>query len=198
MRGGSPPANDAHARIMRGMRTRRVVLLIGMAVACAARAQAPVAPAPAAFGWFGELAGTCWTGTFPDGKTVHRHCYTRQFDRFMRGTAVLSATRDGELRPMFSGDSVYAWDAAGPRIVYYLWGSDGQHRQLEARYEGDELTFPVPARDDPSKVAFRSVWKRIDADTLEVRRERPAAEKGWREELKVTYRRSPGPPEGGR
>jgi hypothetical protein len=71
-----------------------------------------------AFGWFAEMVGSCWVGTFPDGKTQHTHCYTAQFDQFIRGTATLSV--DGVNK--FSGDSVFAWDDKEKRIVYYIWG----------------------------------------------------------------------------
>lgn len=144
----------------------------------------------AGFGWFASMAGTCWTGDFPDGKTRHTHCYTMQYGKFMRGTATTSAEKDGRIQVQTEGDSVYAWEEAGKRIVYYIWGSNGNHGRHEASYEGQELVFPVMTRADPPKVAFRSVWRRVDDDTLEVRRERPV-ENGWSTILKVTYRKGP-------
>lgn len=143
---------------------------------------------PGGFGWFGSLAGSCWSGRFPDGKTTHRQCYSTQFGRFLRGTAALSTEKEGRPQVAFEGDSVFAWNDERKAIDYYVWGSDGSHRQLEAKYEGDELMFPVPARADPGKVAFRSAWRRIDGDTFEVRRQRPA-DGGWNTELTVVYRR---------
>lgn len=155
-------------------------------IALGAVAGAAQAEMPAGFAWFAELAGQCWAADFPDGKTRHRQCYTTQFSRFLRGTAQLVV--DG--KPMFDGDSIYSWDAAGARIVYTIWGSDGQHRQLDARWVDGELHFPVPARADPARIAFRSVWRRLDASSFEVRRERPpaAGEGAWTVELKVVYR----------
>jgi hypothetical protein len=130
-----------------------------------------------AFGWFAEMVGSCWVGTFPDGKTQHTHCYTAQFDQFIRGTATLSV--DGVNK--FSGDSVFAWDDKEKRIVYYIWGSDGSHSTHEARYIGEELAFPI-------RSAYRSVWRRIDADSFEVRREVPDGS-GWKTVLTVVYRK---------
>ena len=144
------------------------------------------------FGWLVELAGSCWSGTFPDGETVHSHCYTTQFDRFVRGTASLSGTHDGKQVVRFSGDSVFAWDATNKRIVYYIWGSDGSHGRHEAYYEGEDLYFPVRSTRDPGRIAFRSVWHRIDPDSFTVRREVPAGQ-GWRSELEVLYRRQHSP-----
>jgi hypothetical protein len=48
------------------------------------------APPLAKFGWFAEVVDACWVGVFPDGKTQHSHCYSAQFDQFIRGTATLS------------------------------------------------------------------------------------------------------------
>ena len=144
------------------------------------------APPLEKFGWFADTVGSCWVGTFPDGKTRHTHCYTAQFGHFIRGTAALSV----EGTDKFSGDSVFAWDPNERRIVYYLWASDGSHSSHEARYAGQELAFPIQSRKEPGKVAYRSVWRRIDADSFEVRREVPDGA-GWKTELTVVYRRSP-------
>jgi hypothetical protein len=57
------------------------------------------------FGWFSQVVGACWQGAFPDGKTQHTHCYTSQFDQFIRGTATLSADHNGVIKEQFSGHS---------------------------------------------------------------------------------------------
>jgi hypothetical protein len=144
---------------------------------------------PTGFGWFGAMAGSCWVGRFPDGRTEHTQCYTSQFGKFLRGTASLASVKEGARHITFHGDSVFGWDEASKRIVYYIWASDGSHRQLHASYSGDELHFPVTSRTEPSEVLYRSVWRRVDADTLEVRRERPKGDQ-WSTELTVTYRRA--------
>jgi hypothetical protein len=145
---------------------------------------------PAGFGWFGTMVGSCWIGQFPDGRTEHTQCYSGQFGKFMRGTASLSSAKETARQVLFEGDSLFAWDDASKRIVYYIWGSDGTHRQLQAQYIGEELHFPVPSRTDPTQVSYRSVWRRIDASSFEVRRERPRGEQ-WATELIVTYRKAP-------
>ena len=149
---------------------------------------APSTAAAQEFGWFAQLVGSCWRGVFPDGITSHRQCYTRQFEKFVRGTAELRVRRDGNETVQFQGDSLFTWNPSAKSIDYYIWGSDGSHRQLAAQYVGEELHFPVPSRQDPSKVAFRSVWKRLDESSFEVRRERPL-EAGWSVELRVVYRK---------
>jgi hypothetical protein len=144
---------------------------------------------PRGFDWFGELSGSCWVGVFPDGATEHTQCYTSQFGAFLRGTAALAENKESKRQVLFEGDWVFAWDEASRQIVYFIWGSDGSYRQMEAQFVGEELQFPVPSRDDPSRILYRSVWRRIDADTFEVRRERPQ-EGGWTRELTVDYRRA--------
>lgn len=140
------------------------------------------------FGWFASLVGSCWRAEFPDGKTRHSQCYTSQFDRYLRGTAVLSSEQDGVVSERFSGDSLFALDEASGRITYYIWGSNGSHGRHEAYYAGDELVFPVARKDDPAVTSYRSVWRRIDAETFEVRRETPDGD-GWNTELTVVYRK---------
>jgi hypothetical protein len=150
-------------------------------------------PAPLEkFGWFAVLAGSCWSGTFPDGQTRHEHCYSTQFDRFLRGSATLSGRHGGDFVEQFSGDSVYAWNDAEQRIDYTIWGSDGSLSSHAAYYEGDELVFPVESRKEPGRIAYRSVWRRLDPDSIEVRREVPEGD-GWTTTLTVLYRRSPAP-----
>ena len=165
-------------------------LLAILLLSCAASGGAQAQSALAGFGWFADLAGACWTGHFPDGKTEHTQCYTTQFDRFLRGTASLAVEKDGRLAPQFEGDSLFAVDKDSGRIVYYIWSSDGNHSRMEAFYLGDELAFPVFGKKDPSQVAYRSVWRRLGPDTFEVRRERPGAG-AWSTELTVTYRKAP-------
>ena len=143
---------------------------------------------PAGFGWFETVIGSCWAGVLPDGTTRHEHCYSTQFGHFIRGTSALTVQKDGQRVKQFEGDSLFAWDEKRKQIVYYIWGSDGSHRQLDAQYIGDELAFPIPSRADPGKVAYRSVWRRVDAESIEVRRERPDGA-GWRTDLTVLYSR---------
>lgn len=142
------------------------------------------------FGWFANVIGSCWIGTFPDGRTQHAHCYTSQFDHFIRGTATLSTDRDGTLTAQFHGDSVFAWNENQRRIEYYIWGSDGNHGRHEAYYADEELVFPIGGRQDPEKIVSRSVWRRVDDVTIEVRREVPDGT-GWKRELTILYRRAP-------
>ena len=165
--------------------------LLRVLLLCIPAASLSAQELPSGFGWFRTMADTCWVGQFPDGRTEHTQCYKTQFGKFLRGTATLASVADGKRTITFEGDSVFAWDDASQRIVYYIWASDGSHRQLHAEYLGEELSFPVPTRADPAKISYRSLWRRVDAETIEVSRQRPAGD-AWTTELVVTYRkRSP-------
>jgi hypothetical protein len=146
----------------------------------------------ARFGWFADLVDACWVGDFPNGKTRHSQCYTTQFDRFIRGAAELSGDHNGQQVQQFAGDSVFAWDEKTNRMIYYIWGSDGSHSRHEAYYEGEQLVFPAPGKKDPQVVAYRSVWRRLDPTTFEVRRERPDGA-DWKTDLTVVYRKTAAP-----
>lgn len=164
------------------------VALVGLILAAAARATEPD------FRWFDSLAGSCWVATFPDGRTVHTQCYTRQFGKFMRGSARLESEREGQRSTQFEGDSMFAWDQSTRKIAYFIWGSNGSYRQLDAHCVDEELFFPVPGRTDPTQIAYRSVWRRMGENSFEVRRERLSAG-AWGVDVKVVYRKdqqSPG------
>jgi hypothetical protein len=170
--------------------------LIGLAVLFSGSLAA--APPLAKFGWFSGVVDACWVGTFPDGKTRHSHCYSAQFDQFIRGSATLSGDHQGIWTEQFWGDSVFAWDEAAKKIVYYIWGSDGSHSRHEAWYEGQDLVFPVHSKTAPGTIAYRSLWRRVDDSTIEVKRQVPAGSLGnagggpsWETEFTVVYRKQP-------
>jgi hypothetical protein len=145
---------------------------------------------PAGFGWFAAVAGACWVSVSSLTVVPSTRSATSQFGKFLRGTASLSSRGNDDIRLQFEGDSIFAWDEAAKRIVYYIWGSDGSHSLMEAYFIGDELAFPVASRKEPSQIAYRSVWRRVTENTFEVWRERPGPN-GWGTELTVVYHRSP-------
>jgi hypothetical protein len=104
-------------------------------------------------------------GHFP-GQQTGTHCYTSQFDPVHPWDRLPAGEHDGHPRH-FNGDSVFAWNDKDQRIEYYIWGSDGSRSKLHAYYSGEELVFPVDSKKDPSTVAYRSVWRRIDASSFE-------------------------------
>jgi hypothetical protein len=140
------------------------------------------------FGWFAELAGSCWTGRYPDGKTTDTQCYATQYGQLLRGTIKLQGMHGGAEVANLEGDSVYAWDAKARKIRYSFWANDGTYGTAEAYLEGDRIVFPVSDPRDSTKVVARSVWRRIDSDSFTVTRERNV-EGVWKEQFTIRYAR---------
>lgn len=165
---------------------KTVPLLALLAVTFAADAQTP--PELAGFGWFADMAGYCWSGLHPDGKTNDTQCYSVQFGRHLRGTIKVSGPAEGTQPAVnFEGDSVYAFNAKTNRVQYTLWSSDGRYGTGEMYVEGDHAIFPPANLDSPT--AMRMVWLRIDAESFVVTREQ-RQEGVWKKVFEVTYRRS--------
>jgi len=162
-------------------------LIVLAALAQPAAAATPAA-APAGFGWFGALAGSCWQGDHPGGRMRDRQCYSIQFGQFMRGTITL--TRPGPLAPSArQGDSVFAWDTARNRMIFYFWSSDGRHGISEGYYDGDALVFPLAPASAGQAPGRRTVWRRLDADRFRVSVQ-TSTDAAWAEHFAVTYERS--------
>ncbi len=161
-----------------------VAITIAASVAHAQTSNDPLAP----FGWFKDMAGHCWSGTYPDGKTSDTQCYSVQFGRLLRGTIKLSGVHGSQAVDNFEGDSVYAWNPKANRAQYTFWASDGTYGTGEMYREGERLIFP-PTGNADSPAAVRSVWHRVDADSFVVTREKRQGET-WSKVFEVTYRRS--------
>ena len=155
-----------------------------------APAPPPAAPADplAGFGWFAQLAGACWKGEHPDGKTSDTQCFQLQFKRVIRGTIKVESTADGTARTVFEGDSVFAVDPAAPtKVSYTQWGTTGNYTVGEMFVEGEMLRFQTrPAEGGESRVRF--AWRKVDENSFRVSRERK--ESGvWKEAFAVVYKR---------
>ena len=150
--------------------------------AAEAKDEAPLA----GFGWFADLAGSCWTGT-RDKLTVDTQCYLAQYQRLMRGS--IKSEVAGNL--LFEGDAVFAINPAVPgKVTYTQWGTGGAYATGEMTIEGDTLVFQS-RNADGSEWVQRHVWRRVNAETFRVTRERKEDAK-WVEQFTVEYKRIPG------
>jgi hypothetical protein len=140
------------------------------------------------FGWFAELIGSCWTGDYPDGRTSDTQCYSSQYGRVLRGTIELQGVHNGRAVASFEGDSVYAWNPKAKRIDYTFWANDGTYGTARAYLEGEAIVHISDRPPDSKAPEIRSVWRRIDADTFEVTREKKSAD-SWERVFSVRYRR---------
>jgi hypothetical protein len=157
------------------------------AAANVAAEAAPAAGPLAGFGWFAELAGSCWKGEYPDGKAIDTQCYLAQYGRLMRGASRI--VQPDSPQPAFEGDAVFAVDpAGGNRIVFTQWGTGGLYVRGEITFEGETLVFRN-RQPDGTEAPVRSIWRRTGPDGFHVSRER-STDKGWLPLLDVEYRRA--------
>src|SRR5688572_9865871 len=141
------------------------------------------------FAWLKDLAGACWTGEHPDGKTRDTQCYRVQFDRFIYGTIRISELHRGRWQETFEGDSVLAWDESNQRIAYWFWSNTGAFGPAEALIDGEKIHFPAPRRAGSTAPEVRSSWTRLDADSYRVVRQKHEGNE-WKEMFTITYRRT--------
>ena len=77
-------------------------------VAAAALSAGPIGRQPTESTRFKPIefvVGSCWTGTFPDGRQTDEHCFDWLFGhRFVRDRHIV---RGG---PYYEGETIYSWD----------------------------------------------------------------------------------------
>ncbi len=138
----------------------------------------------AGLGWFAGLAGSCWKGTRAEGRSDVQ-CYQNQYNRFLRGS--IKFYQNDKLTG--EGDSVFAYDGNARLIIYSQWASNGSMGFGQATLANDELLFQNHMPDG-SEAPTRSVWRRVDADSFKISRQRRPDQGGaWTEESAVTYTR---------
>ena len=184
----------------------RVALAASALSACAPLAQGPASPAPsqppaatqpapsapaqnplAPFGWFADLAGSCWKGEYPDKVSSDTQCYLAQYESLIRGSIKGQVTQAGISRTNFEGDAVFAWDATSKRVRFTQWGWGNTYGRGEITTDGDALVFRN-ILDDGAEATVRSIWRRTGPDAFRVVRERKEGD-GWKETLAVDYQR---------
>jgi hypothetical protein len=172
---------------MRKNRLACLLTALSLAAPVAAADPPPAGTASDGFGWFGALAGSCWRGDYATGGG-DTQCYAWQYGRYLRGTIAIEAKKSDGTPLKLAGDSVFEWDDAGRRMRYSNWADAGNLVHGEAFYDGELLRFPdVKSKDEEPRT--RSTWRRIDADSFEVTRERRDGD-AWQALFSVTYRRA--------
>lgn len=74
---------------------------------------------------FAFLVGKDWITTFPDGKTTDTQRFEWLYDgKFLRN---LHWVKSGDGKVMYEGETIYAWDYAKQRIVWYYFNTTGGH-----------------------------------------------------------------------
>ena len=155
-------------------RIASVLLVASIAAAAHASAQS-VAGKSVNFQPLEFLVGSCWTGTFPDGKQTDEHCFEWVFDRkFIRDRHTV---RGGT---PYGGETIYAWDASVGHPTFWYWNTDGQVITGQVHYTSEGIIFPERVVNEKGTTELKAVWRRLDADRYRVEQFAKAGE-GWKE-----------------
>ena len=151
----------------------RITALV-CAIACAGLG-AQAAPSPA-FEPLAFLAGHCWKGDMPDGKSTDEHCFAWIYDgKFLRDRHVVKA---GE-KTLHEGETIYYLNAASGEVEYLYINDTGGYSIGRVTPEAGALAFPAAVLLGPGKpIGFRGRWSRAGDDAYDVLREYET-DKGW-------------------
>jgi hypothetical protein len=148
------------------MRTFLTSLAVVLSTA-ASFAQSPAPPTdplkPLAF-----LAGSCWIGPFPDGKSTDEHCFEWMFDgKFLRDLHIVT----GAAKP-YAGESVFGWDAKEKKVTYWYFNSLGNYSVGTAEFTPDGILFPERHVTEKGVIEMKALWRRDGADAYTVTQQR--------------------------
>ena len=132
------------------------ILLCAAALVSGPRAHAQQAPSfkPIEF-----VVGSCWIGTFPDGKQTDEHCFDWAYGRkFIRDHHVV---RGG---PPYEGETLYAWNPVDRQVVFTYWSSDGLTGTGSVKDTTDGAVFPQRYPTEKGILEMRTTWTRTGPD----------------------------------
>ena len=133
------------------------------------------------------LAGHCWKGTFPDGKTTDEHCFF-----WMYGGSVLRDThtvrRPG--KPDMTGESTYFVDTVGNHVAFLYIESGGGSSRGTVESLPEALLFPdTQYVSDGEALVYRARWTRQGDKAYEAWSEAQGPD-GWTTMFKVLLKRT--------
>jgi hypothetical protein len=136
---------------------------------------AAAAPDPA-FDPLAFLAGHCWKGPMPDGKSTDEHFFSWIYEgKYLRDRHVVKA---GD-KTVYEGETIYFWNGAERRLEYFYITASGGHSLGRVSPEADAIAFPVATLVTAGRnFNFRSRIKRVGDNAYEVLREYET-DKGW-------------------
>ena len=109
------------------------------------------------------LVGSCWTGTFPDGKQTDEHCFEWVFDRkFIRDRHKVRGAAP------YDGETLYYWDAAKKQLRYWYGGSQGLVVTGYVEPTSEGIVFPSKYTGAEGDVEIKAVWVRTGSDSYRV------------------------------
>lgn len=150
----------------------------------AATAAGPAADSPlAALGW---LAGSCWMGTFEDGRTRDHVCYDWRYG----GTWLRSRHRVLDGAGPYEGETWIGWNSAAGQIEFSYFNSPGGVVRGAIHPVSDGLSFPDETVEMGGRTTtLRSRWTR-DGDDRYVAITEKLTDDEWQPMMRIEFVRS--------
>lgn len=138
---------------------KAVLFVSALVLADEARAQ----PTPDAFKPIEFVAGSCWTGTFPDGKQTDEHCFEWVYEKmYLRDRHTVRGGKP------YQGESLYAWNPADQRLGFFYWNSEGLVGTGYVEQRPDGIVFPQKYLMKTGVMEMQSTWVRTGPDGYRV------------------------------
>jgi hypothetical protein len=173
------------------------IALYAVSVACLAAptlalAQAPPLPKtvtiPDELKHMEFLAGSCWQGPFPDGKSTDSHCYKW----FQRGRYLRERHEVIGSNPPYGGETTFYWDHDTKTVKYIYLANNGGIATGTSIAENGAVKYPDERYIGADGEFFvRAEMKQIDDNSYAMRAEMKGKDGKWAEFVNATYTRKP-------
>jgi len=125
----------------------------------------PAQPQPDSFKSLEFVVGSCWLGTFPDGKQTDEHCFEWVYDKkLIRDRHVVR----GGGGVLYQGETIYNWNPTAKRLEYVYWNSDGMAMPGQVEPMTDGVRFLQQYPTDKGPIDMRVIWTRGGSDSYRV------------------------------
>ena len=131
------------------------------------------------------LVGSCWEGTFPDGKSTDKHC----FEWVYGGKFIRDRHRSGGQKAPYEGETWHGWDTERGSLVFWYFNSLGGVSTGTALPTAEGIVFPERHVSSQGIREFRSVWKQTSADSYKTVLMEKTGE-DWVEVWTMSFKRS--------
>lgn len=132
-----------------------------------------------------QLVGHCWQATFPDGKKVDTHCFSKVYDgAFIRDEHVVC----GDKEPYY-GETWYVKDANTGAITYRYYNSLGGVSDGSVESVGNELHFPNESYENKGQqIVYRTRWS-LNKDEYQSNMWQQNQDKSWKKIWQMDFRK---------
>lgn len=170
---------------------RAASIVIGLVVVATGQLAAGQDASPRPLASLAWLAGSCWTGTFADGRTKDLVCY----EWMLGGTFLRSRHRVVGGAGPYEGETVLGHSAGTGKLEYTYFSSPGAIMRGETVPVEKGLSFPAARVEvGGATIELRSAWTRVGEDRYVATSERFAGGE-WTPFMRIEFVRS-GPSSG--